>query len=174
MHPKIENKFTEIQQLNEDLFDYLKEEDHEILQKKPGENTWSIGQVLGHLIMSEKSSILYCQKKIKAGDQLPETGIRTLWRMFLLERAFNGNRKFKAPSYVASPENLTLEAAEEKWKKVRQQLYEFLERYPDKYLKKAIFKHPFAGRISIIQMMDFFSIHQRHHRKQMKNIIENH
>lgn len=171
MYRYLENKFTEIEGLKENIFRNLKTFDPEILQNKVDEKTWSPVQILSHLIFSERASVLYLKKKIKAGDDLENAWISSRWRMYLLRKAFNGNRKFKAPEALANPENLTLQQAEEEWNRVRSDLRDFLQSYPQKYRRKAIFRHPVAGRITVEQMLEFFKIHMLHHKKQIEKIL---
>jgi hypothetical protein len=43
---------------------------------------------------------------------------------------------------------------------------------PDHLYDKEIYKHPFAGRLSLMGMVDFFEHHFRRHREQMRRALK--
>jgi hypothetical protein len=74
--------------------------------------------------------------------------------------------KFKAPKAIndqSFPENLHLELIRQEWAKDRIELKEFLTTLDSALVHKEIYKHPFAGRLTIGGMLAFFQFHQDRH-----------
>jgi hypothetical protein len=172
MNSRLQNQLYIIEKERNVFLKILSQVEQSRIQREPADGKWSPGQVLCHLVMTEEASLRYIKKKINAGDSIPSVKLMSDVRMFILRKAFDGKRKFKAPEAFETPENLTLEEVRMRWDKVRKELFMFSENYPERYIKKAIFKHPVAGRISLIQMMVFFKIHMHHHRKQVEKMIQ--
>ena len=61
----------------------------------------------------------------------------------------------------------SLESVRGRWDAVRGRWRERLESYPDALLRRAIFRHPFAGRLSMAQTLKFVDDHLRHHVRQI-------
>lgn len=172
MHPKLSLKLSSLSEKSEDLMQDLGEVNLEILQKKPHEKAWSVIQILNHLMVSESSSLNYVRKKFLGVESVGQVGLVQRGKMKVLDLAFNGVRKFKAPVYVSNPSNAeNLKELEEKWAEVRSELTYFLEDYPEDYIEKLVYRHPIAGRVSLYQMLDFFIMHMRHHKKQIERTL---
>jgi uncharacterized damage-inducible protein DinB len=174
MHPSLTSKFSELEKITRQLLNDLSKYDHEILQIKPTEEAWSVVQVLNHLIMSENGTVRYLNKKILGIEDVRDVTIFTSIRMLVFKRVFSGTRKFKAPKVISNPGNgESLDELRQKWNETRDGIKRFLEEYPEQHMKKAIFRHPFAGRISIEQTLDFFIFHIKHHKHQINRILKN-
>ena len=89
---------------------------------------------------------------------------------FVLPLKLNAPKGIDTP---ALPPEDTFESVETKWQKVRNDMRSFLENVDDKYLDKEVYKHPFAGRLTLKGMMSFFMAHFRHHRKQIDRAVKN-
>ena len=61
-------------------------------------------------------------------------------------------------------------AIRDEWTKTREAIKNYVEEYPDKLLSKAVYKHPFAGRLDLESAIGSFIYHQRHHIHQIKRI----
>ncbi|MEL6277183.1 MAG: DinB family protein, partial [Bacteroidota bacterium] len=66
----------------------------------------------------------------------------------------------------ALPKQASLAATLQEWRKVRQELNDYLKELDSDLFKKQVYKHPFSGRISIDGMLAFFLAHFQRHRKQ--------
>lgn len=172
MNPELSNAYEQLDQRMSTLFDRLSAYDDGLLQQQPAADKWSVIQVLDHLIHSERRSVLYCQKKLKAGDDIPESTIFNDLKMKLYDVVLSTKIKFKAPPVVSTPDNSrSLKATRAYCIETHQLLRGFLESYPEKYLSKGIFKHPVAGRITLLQMVRFFDVHVRHHLHQINRTL---
>jgi hypothetical protein len=62
----------------------------------------------------------------------------------------------------------SLDEVRARWDEVRERWRERLESYPDALQRKAIFRHPFAGRLNMRQTLRFLDDHLLHHTRQVE------
>ena len=174
MHEKLDQKLSELTQTTDKLLTSLSMRDHEILQKKPDKNEWSIIQVLAHLILTERASLAYIQKKVLGIDDLHDVGAKEKIKMRLSKLIYTGIFRFKARvSSISNPSNSnTIDQISSEWREVRQEMKNFIEDYPDEFIDVAIYKHPILGRLSMSQMFEFLNDHIHHHEHQIKRILK--
>lgn len=175
MNTNISKRLDNLNRLTEDLYAELKNYSDEVLNRRPGPGQWSVMQVMEHLLLSESLSEKYVRKKLSFNPELPDSGFLGAWRVFLL-RVNNEYLpiKFKAPKAVGSealPESSSLEDVMNRWRANRASLREYLAGLPQEYFKKSIYRHPFAGLLSLSEMLDFFELHFRRHLKQIKRTL---
>lgn len=153
------------------LTDDLKKLDPALLQYKPAPDKWSVSEVLNHLQFSEQASIAYATKKILGGKSLKKTGMAATLRAEALSLLLRSGYKWKAPAVLAAAaENLPFEEVAERWTATRQRMKSFLENLPDELIMREIYKHPRAGRLNALQMMQFFHDHFNHHLPQINRL----
>jgi uncharacterized damage-inducible protein DinB len=135
---------------------------------------WSLNQVLAHIISSEQLSVKYLKKKIQGIDETTNTGLIEELKMLVLVVSQRLPLKFKAPKMVVenTPQYLTAAQLEQAWNQTRGELTEVLNQFKDQHLKRKIYKHPFAGKLNIQQMLHFFSEHIIHHQPQIKKLLK--
>jgi hypothetical protein len=175
MHPKLDKKLSQIDHLLDDLHSELKALPDEVLNRKPGPGQWSALQNMHHLMISEQLSERYVRKKLSFNTPIPNAGIAGAVRIFLLNFYLHLPFKFKAPKIVgdeALPDNTTLEETLSAWRANRQSLRELLAGLPDGHIRKALYKHPFAGKLSLAEMLYFFEFHFRRHRNQIRRALD--
>ncbi len=157
-----------------DLLESLKDQPEHVLNKKINEEKWSVLQVIYHLILTEEASINYCKKKLSFNPELKKAGIVTYFRRISLMTFVGLPFKFKAPEMVSEtrmPKEMRFWELVKKWKNIRQEAKEFLGGLPPEMFKKEVYKHPAAGRLTLTDMVDFWEVHFRRHRKQIKKIM---
>ena len=145
----------------------------ESLNRQPG-NGWSALQTIHHLILVEANSLAYVQKKLSYHPALARAGAGGHWRSFLLWAGLNIPLKFKAPRSVGDeqlPKTSSLSEIRENWQRTRDAWQDFLDQLPYEQADKAVYRHPRAGRLSWIQMFDFFRYHLQRHRLQIRRAI---
>jgi hypothetical protein len=133
-------------------------------------DSWSLAQVLHHLHMTEAGSLAYMQKKLPAADSLSPSSLKAKIYLRLLFFTYVLNLKFKAPEVVAHPANSDLAVLEGQWEKTSAHFREFLAQNGASLGKKAIFRHPFVGRLGLEDTLYFLIRHFRHHLGQMERI----
>jgi hypothetical protein len=173
MNNILRNKLSKLESITNSLLNDLENHNPEILHLSPDDSQWSVVQVLNHLKMVELGSLGYVRKKILGIDNVSNIGFPSQLGMLLLKTSVSLKMKYKAPKSVSNPAGDTsLDLVIVEWKESRKQLTDFLEKYPDEWINRAIFKHPITGRISLPQMLRFFQIHLKHHINQIARILK--
>lgn len=136
--------------------------------------SWSVGQASNHLYLSEKLSLAYLRKKMSYPDTIPRFHIKSWWGMFKYKIILTST-KAKAPKQInmwEDQEVLLPEQLDQKWSELRIELFDFIrEKYPQ-FRNHLVYNHPFAGRLSMKQMLIFFNDHINHHTKQVRRILK--
>ncbi len=133
---------------------------------------WSVAQILAHINISINITTAYLLKKIQYPEKIPDTTFSTGLRSVLLNAALRSDIKFKAPKGVnIVPETNSLENIAFEWEKQKKLLFELLDTFPPHLLKKAVFRHPIAGRITINQTLEFLNLHLLHHKRQIDRYL---
>jgi DinB superfamily len=141
------------------------------MNRSPGSGRWSIVQVISHVTQSEALSVSYVNHKLKDPSGLPKAGLAARLRLALLVLALRSPLRVRAPQNVAVvPESASPEETARRWDEVRASLGELVAAFPRDHLQTAIFRHPFAGRLSLAHMLTFMSEHLAHHVRQIETI----
>ncbi len=165
-------EFEKLQHSTDELLTKLAAVPEDQLHQPESDGKWSVIQVLNHLITSEKGSLLYCMKKIQAGDAMEDATVFARFKMQAFNLMMGFPIKLTAPSFLSSPSNAeSLEELKKSWTRSRGKLKDFIDNYPEKYRSKSIYKHPYAGRVDLKGMLHFFAAHQRHHEIQLRRIL---
>ncbi|MEO1515220.1 MAG: DinB family protein [Bacteroidota bacterium] len=167
-----------LDQLDKDfafLLEELKVYSDDQLNRKPSPEQWSVIQVMHHLMLSESLSLKYINKKLSFNPTLKKAGIKARMRLLLLKGYMASPFKAKAPGVISGeqlPEFATFWDTAKRWKQQRQELRQFLSELPKDILNKEVYKHPFAGRMSIDGMLGFFQAHFNRHHKQIQRVLK--
>ncbi|MBK9730749.1 MAG: DinB family protein [Chitinophagaceae bacterium] len=168
---KLLRQFNALEVSRVKLMDDLKKLEKGSLQFKPNADKWSVNQVLNHLQFSERASITYATKKMQGGKSVHKTGLSATVRSEALSLFLRSGYKWKAPAVLAAAsENLPFEEVLQRWNETRVQMKSFLENLPEDLISREIYKHPRAGRLNVIQMMQFFQDHFNHHLPQINRL----
>ena len=170
MHPSLSPLLDTLEQERNDLHVLLKTHSDESLNRPPTPGAWSAVQVMHHLILSEELALQYLQKKLSFNPKLEKAGWKTRFRVGVLKFYLGLPFKFKAPGAVsgeALPDFVSLTETMGRWERTRNEMYAFLEGIGEDQLNKENFKHPFAGKLTLKGMLEFFLSHFRRHREQI-------
>lgn len=174
MTPSLDHRLKKIDQRLQGLLDELSSYDNETLNRKPADGGWSALQVMHHLILAEEGSVKYVKKKLSFNPDLQTAGFSSAWRAYLLNFYFTLPFKFKAPPGVGDgvlPEKSDFKEVSGRWLASRKAMREYLESLPEDMFRKSIYRHPFAGRMSLEGMVKFFDGHFERHRKQIGRVV---
>ena len=153
------------------LFERLEGLDPDFLNRRPGVGRWSMIQVMCHLIRAEELSLSYIQKKVDKPEGLLDVTVSGWLRVLGLAVALRSPLRVKAPGAAADvPEREDLAKTRRHWDEVRSQWRALVERFPRELERKGVFRHPFAGRMTLNQSLAFTVEHVRHHEKQIEAI----
>lgn len=143
------------------------------LNEKPNEQSWSVFQIMHHLMQSEYFSQAYVEKKLSFNPRLKKAGLVAGFRRVALNAYLASPLKLKAPALVGDnlPEYSTFWEIAKKWKEQRMKLRNYLQELPEDLYDKEIYKHPFAGRLTLDGMLSFFQQHFDRHSNQMMRTL---
>lgn len=166
------------------LFNSLETQRHQLLHlangiadrfnDSPGNNKWSLQQILAHLVASEKLSVQYLEKKMQGINDAEDSGITEDLKMIVLKASQRLPLKFNAPQPIVDS-TITYNSLEElktDWDNTRSALRMLLEKINDDQLKRKIFKHVIVGKLNILQALQFLREHINHHLPQVKRLLK--
>ena len=137
-----------------------------------GEEDWTRHELLYHLYLTEKGTLAYLKKKMAEEVEPPKTSLRAHVQSYLLNRFLKSkSNKAKAPKIADPRQNMPPQSVSQlldDFKSLRQDWYQFVDSQREVYWKKAVFRHPYAGRLNGEQMMNFVNLHFKRHLDQMK------
>jgi hypothetical protein len=167
----LQNKYLILEQNRERLYDQIEKLDVKQLNYRPLEGKWSIIQIIFHIIKAEQITVISINKEIRNTANKTKFGLYSLIRSFLLRYALRSPLKFKAPPLLRNiPSDYDIHELKTKWITVRSKLHNALGEITDESAKKYMFEHPYAGRLSIYQTMDFLVEHFNHHYRLIKRL----
>ena len=167
--------FNELEQQRHKIIDLVKDLPAEKFNHSPSAGKWSIAQILTHILVAERLSVIYMRKKSQGVDQLQDSGLSAQVRLILLKVSQRiPTLKFKAPKVVLenTPPTLSFDELVATWEKQRSDLKTFLDGISEKNIKKEVYKHVFAGRLDARQGMIFLREHVNHHLPQIKRLLD--
>ncbi len=169
---KLKAKFRLLEDLKNETIQKVSNLTIEKYQHKLSDNDWSLIQVLNHIIDVERGTCGYVFNKLTSEKELPPIKIKNKIASFILNKNLKSDKKFKAPAIVSNPSNSeTLEQVLEKWDETRFNWQELIETFPRDLSKKAVFRHPLAGNLNILQTLEFMYNHLKHHQPQIEKLI---
>ena len=169
-HQKIYEKIDELDTSLQKLFNELAKYDQSVLNHSKSPGVWSVMQVLSHVMLSERLSLAYVKKKLSFNPPLRRAGFRSRLRLYLLQIYSNSSLKFKAPKGLGSqdmPVFSGLPELRDSWNLERKELVQYLLSLDRDLLDREIYKHPFVGRLTLVQMVLFFELHFKRHERQI-------
>jgi hypothetical protein len=165
------NIIRELEIEKEKLFGRILYSDKSLLYLQKSKATWSIIQIIQHLIKSEQLTIVYIKRAISR-NELTKSGILSRFRGIVLVTALKSNLKFKAPSNVSNiPNSGEVMELKLKWDRIRKDLIKIVEESNEETLNKDVFNHPSAGKMNLEYTLKFMKAHIKHHNKQIEMIL---
>ena len=171
MNLKLEPKYLRLENSRNRLLDELEGLDDGLLNIPAAGGKWSLNQHVAHLILVDKATMGYVQHKLKKKEELPSSSFSNYFKSLLLKLVLQSGRKFKAPAPVATvPDTALLSDLRKEWDEVRFTLEDVLTEVPDALLEKCLFKHPFAGPLTLPQTLTFLQDHFDHHYRTIQQL----
>ncbi|HBH23727.1 MAG TPA: hypothetical protein DDY13_09930 [Cytophagales bacterium] len=172
MHGKIRRNWQKHELLFKKLEDFGTTLSEEQLQSKAMQNGWSIKQVFHHLFLAEQMSYDSIMS-FNFDKKLEKTSLGSVYRTTLLLLALKSPLKFKSPKQVNIDnqiDSIDFSMIMSEWRKKKAVFEHFLNQFPTNRLSFYIFRHPYAGKMNIVQAIKFFNLHISHHEIQIKRI----
>lgn len=170
MNNKLREIVAEIERERQALYGSVEDLSQAQLDLRPDTESWSAGELLHHLYLSETSIIkMLAMQTEKAGhdglgaDVSDGTMLGSLDR-FGIETV---TRKVQAPEFIAPQKGLTKEELLAVLKRSRAELLAVIERAAAYDLSQLVFPHPMLGQLNLYQWILFIGKHEQRHRKQI-------
>lgn len=173
MKAEFEQRYKELEQKREQLFKDLKAYSDETINRLPDSNSWSVAEVIGHLMSAERATLSYLKKKTLDTSRSKNAGLSNKLKYNLLKMLFSVPLKFKAPK-VTTPiakYSLLLEMDIE-WAAIRRDTNAIIAKLDEKDFKKELWLHPVSGKMNLLQMVNFTHIHFDRHKKQIEKTLK--
>jgi uncharacterized damage-inducible protein DinB len=173
MNTSLQKLFNEIELQRNKTIDSIRHLSEAELSRSLTPGKWSISQILSHLITAERMSLHYIQKKIQGVEQTRDSGLWEEIKIILLAISQRlPALKFKAPQRVIESTTIygDLNRITQEWELVRNELCALLEKIPDDYINRKIYRHVRAGYLNVRHALIFFREHVTHHTPQIKNL----
>lgn len=173
MNSKLQVQFDLLEDARHDVITLISRLD-EIGFNKGNGNKWSVGQILIHIVTSEKLALQYMRKKSLGVDSLKESGFVEPVKLTILKISQRLPIKYKVPKNIRekTPEPVSKEQLIQLWDQSRAEMKAFLESIEEKNVNKKIFKHPIAGMFNARQGVTFLREHLLHHKPQIARITK--
>ena len=171
----VNRQFRKLELKREKLMQQILSLPEEEYSKHPSAGSWSVIEAANHVYLSEKLSLAYLKKKLAYPDTIPPFHVKSWGGVMLIKLVFSTGYKWNAPETidmrhqqpVLSPHELN-----EKWPLQRKELFSFIESHQASFGSHLTFRHPYAGRMTMHQMLIFLNDHLAHHMKQINRILE--
>jgi hypothetical protein len=172
MNKKLQKRFDRLELDQQKLLQKLSILSGEQMNASPP-GKWPISHIAAHLITSERLSLLYMKKKSLGISALPNSGMVEEVKTWVLKLSQRFPFKFKAPVHLVehTPTSMPLTDLVQLWNAERVKLRKFLEDIKDEDLYKLVYKHPVAGRLNVVQALDFMIEHFHHHLPQINRLL---
>ncbi len=173
MSPDLHQQFDRLEDQRIALFARVDGLGDDALNLPPAAGKWSIIQVLSHLIVAEKLSLVIIRKKMADRTGLEKAGLAGRVRSAFLRLVLRLPVRIKAPAKALAtvPEHQDLETTRRQWDEVRAAWRENLDSFPPELADQGIFRHPVVGCMSLAQALRFIEDHVDHHAKQVERIV---
>ena len=167
-HATLNLCFEKIETERKHLYDRLQSYDEVVLHTKPKPEAWSVIEVIEHLIAAEQASLQYLRKKIQNLNSAKKSTLKEQFRAIALRFILAIPIKFKAPNITTPLTNTaSLANTQARWDAIRTDLYTLWNSLPEEVLDRSWFKHTLAGKLNLMQMLQFFGYHFERHEHQI-------
>ncbi|HEX6088932.1 MAG TPA: DinB family protein [Gemmatimonadales bacterium] len=168
MLPSLDRLFKRIESQRVVVMEELKREAVEDVTWKPGPESWSLTEVVEHLVIAEERSLRGLEKE-RPADLGSRFGASLRIRLLTLLAPLP--IRVKAPSKGLLPTGIPeLPELATRWGEARCRLAGVLDAVTPETLGERRWKHPVAGWLDTHEWLSFILAHVDHHRAQMRRI----
>jgi uncharacterized damage-inducible protein DinB len=165
--------YNQMESERQKLLTGLSQYSHEVLEKKPAADVWSVTEVIYQLVVAERGALSYLNKKLEVGG-FHQASFSAGLKQKLLNFLISLPIKFKAPKVVQLPKDthVTYEEVVTEWNGIRKNMKQTYEGLSDDFCGKELFKHPIAGKMNVVQGLKFMRQHMNRHIGQIERTLK--
>jgi uncharacterized damage-inducible protein DinB len=174
MNSKIQKHWSRIEDAKAYYDALLQVFNDDQLNFHPEEGSWSMLDVMQHLYTSENISLQFMQNfDFNRRDE--KTGLKSEIKTMLLVNRLNSKKKYNAPKVLADKKD-SLDISHDshqfthQWEDLRNDMFSFLDEFPEEKINHFVFAHPAVGKLNVLQTLQFFVAHLKHHQYQIESI----
>jgi DinB superfamily len=137
---------------------------------RPEANAWSATEVLDHVVLAEAGTIADVEAAL-AQPHLVEDAERR--GVHALHRALRSQKKYQVPDaaeMILPRAHVSLLEVIGRWEQTRQHLRSLLERLSPADAAGGVFHHPYAGWMTVQEVMEHLGDHLYHHEFQLERV----
>jgi hypothetical protein len=140
------------------------------LTYRPSPEAWSAAEVLDHIVRAEVGTV----HDLRSGLRHPHNlGSAQRPSIATLSRILRSDKKFQVPGTAASihpNRQITLPEVTHRWEQARRHLQLVLQRLSPADTGAGVFQHPFAGWMTVQEVLENFGDHLYHHEFQLERL----
>lgn len=155
--------------VHEKLSSAIRTTDPSLYSKRPGENEWSIAEVVQHLCLVEERILEALKKGLESGRPAKVGFLKQLIPMRIVSLRF---KKLKAPKIVTPKDPPGMDQLLSDYDEVRGRLKQVCVENGRDRLKAISVKHPFLGDIDGVAAVSMLNFHEERHYKQIREILK--
>lgn len=143
----------------------------ERLTARPGQDRWSILDILEHLVLAERD--VFGDLAAAGARQPQRRRVRDHVSFVIVMAVLRFGIPVKAPSRGMLPTGgRTLDELRQSWEEHHRQLRALVDGNDRTVTGKAIFRHPVAGPLTMCQALAMLDVHLERHRRQIGALEE--
>ncbi|HKZ31748.1 MAG TPA: DinB family protein [Vicinamibacteria bacterium] len=170
--PALARRLARLEASRRRALDVVGSAPHAALNRPPAPGKWSALQLLHHVVTAEALTLRYIRKKMQAGLALEKAGPASRLRLLALQVTLALPLRIKAPAVTGDvPAESELGALRARWDEVRSDLDELVRLFPPELLDRLVFRHPYAGRMTLAHALGTLEAHLDHHIPQVERAL---
>jgi hypothetical protein len=154
--------------VHEKLSNAIRATNPSLFSKSPGENEWSIAEVVQHLCLAEERIL----QELKKGLEKGSVRVGFLRRLIPMRIISLRLVRVRAPRAVRPNNPPAMDELLRTYDHVRADLKQLCADYGRNRLKEICFKHPFLGDIDGAAAISMVGFHEERHYKQIREILK--
>ncbi len=152
------------------LLDELEGMDPALLARRPRADRWSIREIVEHLVLAERD-VLRGMPDVSALRE-GRRGLRTRLAYPLVMSVLRFGIPVRVPSRAMVPAgDIPLAELRAMWDENHRWLREYVDGLDRRGLRRAVFRHPVTGPITVRQAVAMLDAHLKRHRGQIRQVL---
>lgn len=136
---------------------------------RPSSEKWSPLEVAEHVYRVERGTLTVLERQVEKGESYSPIGAPSQTKLLGLLSALRSPLKFQAPTVKGlALEGLSWDMIRDGWIATGDRWSALDEALPDHLTKRALFKHPRGGPLTMEGSLRFLIVHGQRHQRQLE------